>query len=569
MLSACFGARHRESVTVTTTRGAGNPVRHRTQYEGESAVRFKRVAAIAGALVISAGVLAACGSSDSGGSGGVITANGGEPESGLVTTDTNENNGGRIVDSLFTGLYYYDADGNPKPAMVDKLDTTDNKTFTITIKKGWKFTDGTEVKAHNYVDAWNFGAYTPNAQKQQSFFEPIQGYDDVAAEKPTVKTMSGLKVIDDYTFSVTLTSPNIDFKLGLGFTPFKPLPDVAFKDIKAFGQNPVTNGPYKLKSWQHNIKAELVPDPDYQGENKAKNDGITFVFYTSLDTAYADLQSGNLDVLDTIPSSALRTYKKDLGDRAIDKPTATNQTITIPERLAHFGGQEGVLRRQAISLAINRKQITDNIFQGTRKPAKDFTASTLPGYSADLPGSDVLDYNPTKAVELWNEANKISPWSGKFIVTSNADGGHKEWIDAATNSIKNTLKIDAEGASVPTFSQLRQSINDKTIQGAFRAGWQGDYPSMLEFLQPIFVTGAASNDAGYSSAEFDAKLAKAAQASSNEESYKLTGEAQEVLLKDMPAIPMWDYITNAGVNTGVKAEITWCGLPDYTNITKS
>ncbi|GAA1457922.1 ABC transporter substrate-binding protein [Williamsia maris] len=521
---------------------------------------------MAGALVISAGVLAACGGSSSDSS--LIRVNGSEPETGLITTTTNENGGGRIVDRLFTGLYYYDADGNPKPAMVDKLDTTDNKNYTITIKKGWKFTDGTEVKAHNFVDAWNFGAYTPNAQKQQSFFAPIAGYDEVSSENPTVKTMSGLKVVDDYTFTVALKQPAIDFKLGLGFTPFKPLPDVAFKDIKAFGENPVGNGPYKLQTWQHNVKADIVPNPDYPGENKAQNKGISFVFYTSLDTGYADLQSGNLDVLDTIPTSALRTYKQDLGDRAIDKATAQNQTITIPERLAHFGGQEGVLRRQAISMAIDRKQITTNIFQGSRNPSKDFTASSLPGFDGNLPGESNLEYNPTKAVALWNQANAISPWSGKFVISTNYDGGHKEWTDAAANSIKNTLKIDAEGAGIPTFSQLRQQINDKTIQTAFRAGWQGDYPSMLEFLEPIFVTGGGSNDAGYSNPTFDAKVREAESQTSAEASYKVVGEAQQILLNDLPAIPMWDYVNNAGVNTGVKASITWSGLPDYENITK-
>ncbi len=94
--------------------------------------------------------------------------------------------------------------------------------------------------------------------------------------------MSGLKVVNDYTFTVALKNPAIDFKLGLGFTPFKPLPDVAFKDIKAFGENPVGNGPYKLQSWQHNVQATLVPDDQYPGTNKAKNKGLVFKFYPRL-----------------------------------------------------------------------------------------------------------------------------------------------------------------------------------------------------------------------------------------------------------------------------------------------
>jgi oligopeptide transport system substrate-binding protein len=58
--------------------------------------------------------------------------------------------------------------------------------------------------------------------------------------------------------------------------------------------------------------------------------------------------------------------------------------------------------------------------------------------------------------------------------------------------------IDAVGSPQPTFAQIRGEITDRTITSAFRAGWQGDYPSMLAFLEPIFVTGAGANDVDYS-----------------------------------------------------------------------
>ncbi|MGC4933444.1 peptide ABC transporter substrate-binding protein [Gordonia sp. DT30] len=532
-------------------------------------MKLRKIWVAMGAAVVAAGVLSACGSS-SDDSNGYIRVYGGEPETGLITTTTNENIGGRVVDSLFTGLYAYDAQGNPRPAMVDKLETTDNKNYTITIKKGWKFDDGTEVKAHNFVDAWNFGAYTPNAQKQQSFFEPIQGYDEVASEHPTVKTMSGLKVVDDYTFTVALKDPNIDFKLGLGFTPFKPLPDVAFKDINAFGQKPIGNGPYKFVDWQHNQKIDVEAKSDYPGPDKAKNKGITFVAYQDPGAAYSDLQSGNLDALEVIPTSALRTYKKDLGEsQVVNKPVAANLTITIPENLPHFSGQEGRLRRQAISMAINRPQIAQNIFSGTRTPSTDFTSASLPGHDAHIPGSDVLTYNAAKAKDLWAQANAIAPWSGSFVIASNYDGGHKDWIDAASNDIKNTLGIDAHGESVPTFKQLRSEVNARTIRTAFRTGWQGDYPSILEFLYPLYVTGAGSNDGDYSNPQFDAAIHSALTQPTDDAAYKAANGSQQILLQDLPAIPLFDYVSTLGLAQGVKGTVTWNNLPDYPNLTKS
>ena len=289
-----------------------------------------------------------------------MTVNGGEPQNPLIPTNTNETNGGRIVDRLFAGLMSYDNDGNPSLEVAQAVDTTDNINYRITLKPGWKFTDGSPVTARSFVDAWNYGALTTNAQLQQSFFSPIDGYDAVAAETPTAQTMSGLRVVSDTEFTVKLKAPTIDFKLRLGFTPFYPLPDVAFKDMAAFGQRPIGNGPYKLAdgdAWQHNVQVDLMPNPDYKGNRVPKNNGLRFVFYANLDTAYADLLAGNLDVLDTVPPSALPTYRNDLGDRAVTGPVAINQTLDTPLRLPHFGGEEGRLRRLAISAAINRPQI--------------------------------------------------------------------------------------------------------------------------------------------------------------------------------------------------------------------
>ncbi len=528
----------------------------------------------AAAILLLLAALAGCGGGS--GSSDMVTVNGGEPQNPLIPTNTNETNGGRIVDRLFAGLMSYDDNGTPSLEVAQAIDTTDNLNYRITLKPGWKFTDGSPVTARSFVDAWNYGALTTNAQLQQSFFSPIEGYDDVApqnpGEKPRAQTMSGLRVVTDNEFTVKLKAPTIDFKLRLGFTPFYPLPDVAFRDMAAFGQRPIGNGPYKLAdndAWQHNVKIDLVPNPDYKGNRVPKNNGLRFVFYANLDTAYADLLAGNLDVLDTVPPSALPTYRNDLGDRAVTGPVAINQTLDTPLRLPHFGGEEGRLRRLAISAAINRPQICRQIFNDTRSPAREFTAQSLPGYDPAIPGNDALNFDPARAKQLWAQADAISPWSGRYVIAYNADGGHQEWVDAVANSIKNTLGIDASGAPQPTFAQIRTQITDRSIDTAFRAGWQGDYPSLLEFLEPLFVTGAGSNDVDYSNTQFDQALVRAEAALSLPDAYRLTNEAQQILLRDMPVVPLWDYINAAGHSAAVRdVRITWNGLPGYEAIVK-
>ncbi len=535
-----------------------------------------RLAFLAAAMLALA-ALAGCG-------GGILSpdlvvVNGGEPPNPLIPTGTNDSNGGRIIDRLFAGLLSYDAHGTPSNEVARSIDTTDNVNYRITLKPGWTFTDGSPVTAHSFVDAWNYGALGTNAQLQQSFFSPIDGFDQVAAAsegKPGPTTMSGLHVVDDLEFTVRLKAPTIDFKLRLGHSSFYPLPAAAFKDMAAFGRHPVGNGPYRLAdgpdgpAWEHNVRIDLRPNPDYRGNRTPRNKGLRFEFYANLDTAYADLLSGNLDVLDTMPPSALPIYKRDLGERVAAGPAAINQTLDTPLRLPHFGGEEGRLRRLALSAAINRPQICRHIFVETRSPARDFTARSLPGFNPDLPGSGALDFDPDRARRLWSAANQLSAWTGRYAIAYNADAGHREWVDAVANSIKNVLGIDAAGAPQPTFAGFRTQITNRTIDTAFRAGWQGDYPSMIEFLGPLFATGAGSNDVGYSSAEFDAALAAAEAAPDLRRADELANDAQRILLHDMPVVPLWDYISVVGWSPQVSGvTVTWNGLPDYENIVKA
>ncbi|OBK31058.1 ABC transporter substrate-binding protein [Mycobacterium asiaticum] len=529
-----------------------------------------------GAVLLLVAMLTGCG-------GGVLTpdvvvVNAAEPPNPLIPTGTNDSNGGRILDRLFAGLMSYDAAGRASPEVAQSIESTDNINYRIVLKPGWKFTDGSPVTAHSFVDAWNYGALSANAQLQQNFFSPIQGYDDVAGPpgdgKPT--TMSGLRVIGDLEFTVRLKAPTIDFVLSLGHSAFYPLPPSAFRDMAAFGQHPIGNGPYRLAdsadgpAWQHNVRVDLTANPDYHGNRKPRNKGLRFEFYGNLETAYSDLLSGNLDVLDTIPSSALTIYERDLGGNAVKGPVAVSQSLDTPLRLPHFGGEEGRLRRLALSSAINRPQICQQIFNGTRSPARDFTASSLPGFDPHIPGSDALDFNPERARQLWAQANAISPWDGRYAIAYNADSGHQEWVDAVANSIKNVLGIDAVGAPHPTFAGFRTQITNRTIDTAFRAGWIGDFPSMIEFLAPLYATGAGSNDVGYSSREFDDALAAAEAAPDLRAADVLTNVAQRILLRDMPAVPLWYYISVIGWSSQVSnVNPTWNGLPDYENIVKT
>ncbi|KQN41795.1 ABC transporter substrate-binding protein [Frigoribacterium sp. Leaf44] len=508
--------------------------------------------------------------SSSGDASAIIKTNGTEPENPLVPSNTTETGGGRIVTSIFAGLVSYNADGTTKNEVAESIESDDATVWTVTLKDGWKFTDGTDVTSESFTKAWNWAASFDNVANSSgsSFFENFKGYSD------TAQSDLDLTVESPTEFTVTLNTPEADFPLRLGYSAYSPLPESFYADPAAFGENPVGNGPYMLDgegAWTHNQGIKLKTNPDYDGNRKPKNGGLDINFYTSLDSAYADVQGGNLDVLDQIGPAAFQTYQSDFPDTNVNQPAAVFQGMTIPQYLAHFGDdEEGNLRRQAISMSINRDDVTKVIFQGTRTPAKDFTSPVIPGYTDKLEGESVLSFDADKAKDLWDQADAISPYGDTtFTIGYNSDGGHQEWVDAVTANISKTLGIKAEGKPYPTFAEFRTDASGGAMTGAFRSGWQADYPSLYNFLYPTMATSGSSNDGKYSNPEFDDLLAEGSAASDVDDANASYQKAQEVLLKDLPIIPLW-YANVNGVwaDTVSNVEYGWDSVPIYENITK-
>ena len=545
---------------------------------------------IAGAgLCVMALTLGACGGSggsgssakgtNGGSSNAVISVFNPEPANPLIPSMTNEVGGGNPIDVMFSKLVRFDDKGKPANEIAKQIKANeDNTQYTVTINDGWKFSDGTPVTAQSFTKAWSWASSIANKQLGSSFFANIKGYDDLQKEgTPGDAQLSGLKVIDNKTFTVDLTSPSSTFPIQVGYTAFAPLPESFYKDTKAFGEKPVTVGPYKFQSWEHNKSIKLVKDPAYKGGIKVKNGGVEFRSYTDATAAYRDVQAGNLDVLDTLPASARKTFQTDNTVQAINDPGSVIQMFTIPTYMKHFGqDQEGKLRRQAISMSIDRPTIIKKVLSGTAKEVHDFTAPVIPGYSTSIKGSDVLKYNPSKAKELWAEANKISPWGegDTFKIAYNADGAHKEIYDAVTNSIKNALGIQAAGNPLPTFSEFRSNVqNRKFTDSAFRSGWQPDYPSPESYLSSNFASSAAngngSNDGDYKNPEFDGLMDKAASAKSIDEANKIYQQSEELLFRDLPAVPLYYQNSNGVAAKNIQGfSFTWKGVPAYYNISK-
>jgi ABC-type oligopeptide transport system substrate-binding subunit len=512
--------------------------------------RHARWAAGAAAAALA---MAACGGGASGDSGpGVLSSSWGDPQNPLEPGNTNEVQGGKVLDMVFRGLKHYNPKtGAAEDMLAEKIETSDSRNFTITVKNGWTFSNGEAVTAKSFVDAWNYGAGLKNNQKNAYFFGYIEGYDKVHPDTgtQTADTLSGLKVTGPRTFTVKLNQKFSTFPDTLGYAAFSPLPRSFFDDHAAWLKKPVGNGPYVIDSYTKGSMMSLRKWDRYPGADKAQNGGVDLKVYTDNNTAYTDLMAGNLDLVDDVPAAQLKNAKADLGDRYINTPAGIIQTLAFPYYDAQWNkpGMEKV--RTGLSMAINRDQITATIFQKTRTPATDWTSPVLGpdgGFRTGLCGT-ACDYNPTEAKRLVKEGGGLP--GGQVKITYNADtGSHKEWIDAVCNSINNALGNDRAcvGNPVGTFADFRNQIGQHRMSGPFRAGWQMDYPLIQNFLQPLYYTNASSNDGKWSNKDFD-RLVDQANAETDQAKAIATFQKAEGIVRDnMAAIPLWYQNGSAG-----------------------
>ncbi|OSP41001.1 MULTISPECIES: ABC transporter substrate-binding protein [unclassified Streptomyces] len=526
------------------------------------------------AVAVALAATACGGESSADDAGAVLSASWGDPQNPLEPANTNEVQGGKVLDMIFRGLKRYDpVTGEAKDMLAERIETSDSQNFTVTVKDGWTFSNGEKVTARSFVDAWNYGASLKNNQRNAYFFGYIQGYDEVHPEnggKQTADTLSGLKVTGDRTFTVALTQKFSTFPDTLGYNAFAPLPRAFFDDHDAWVKKPVGNGPYLVDSYTRGSQMSLRTRSDYPGPDKARNGGVDLKVYTDSNTAYTDLMAGNLDLVDDVPAAQLKNVKTDLGDRYLNTPAGILQTLAFPyyDDAWNRPGAEKV--RKGLSMAIDREQITDTLFRGTRTPATDWTSPVLGedgGFQAGLCG-ELCAYRPDEAKKLVREGGGLP--GGKVTITYNADtGSHRAWVDAVCNSINNALDDERACVAEPvgTFADYRNRITGRKMSGPFRAGWQMDYPLIQNFLQPLYYTGASSNDGKWSDERFDDLVDRANRETDPAKAIGLFQQAEKVVRDDMAAIPLWYQNGSAGWSERLSdVELNPFSVPVYDQI---
>ena len=504
--------------------------------------------AVTGSLLVAAcsgggGSGAGGGGGDEGFSIGII-----EPEH-LFPPTSNATNDMQVLFVLFTGLVEYDArTAAPANAMAESITSDDQQSWTIKIKPGWTFHNGEAVTARSFVDAWNYGAYAPNAAGNSSSLSKIEGYDDLQGDPtatppvaPAAREMRGLVIVDDTTFTVKLDEPFSQFPLTLGFQAFYPLPQVAFDDPEKFEEAPVGNGPFMMDGvWRHDESIRVKRYPDYQGRPPPA-ESIEFKIYVEKATAYRDFQGGALDIATELPSQEIPAARRTYGGRYVEQLSSGLNYLGFPIYQPAFAKKEV---RQAISLAIDRQQIIDKIYDGEKDPARSIVFPVLPGTRTDA--CKLCDLDVPRARQLLARGGG---WTGgTFHIWFATGRDHDAAMEAVANQLRENLGITDVKFQTPEFAVFFGAVKAHEVTGPFRLNWLMDYPSPQAYLAPLFTSTSSSNRAGYANPEVDRLIAEGDRAPSIDAGLAAYQAAEDIILDDMPVIPLW-FGKNQAVHT--------------------
>lgn len=477
---------------------------------------------------------------------------GSEPDT-MDPTLNSANDAGTTLEHLFEGLMRQSEDGTMKPAQAESCKVSDDGlTYTFTLRDGLKWSDGTPLTAKDYVYSWNRAVDPATAADYEYLFSCVKGYEDkkLAVTAP-----------DDKTLVVELNAITPYFLEIVGFPVYMPVQQAAVeKGGEAWATDAstyVSNGPYIMKEWVHDSYILAEKNPNYWNVDALGPDSIKFVLMADDSAMLAAYQTNEVQMIDSVPNdeiqalSAQSDFHKEgqIGTYYVSYNT-TNEYLKNPKV------------REALTLAIDRKYICEQIGQAGQVPAGAFVATGLTDATTDKQFRDVGGdyYNPTdyegnlvKAKAALAEAGYPD---GKglpvFEYIYNEGTGHQQIGEALQNMwSKIGVQIELQSQEWNTFLQTRKS-GDYDIA---RNGWLGDYNDPISFLD-MWVTGGGNNDAQWSNPEYDALIKQVQATGDQTQRYALMHKAEDLMFQEWMLCPIYYYVDIYMIKDNVKGVYT-------------
>ncbi|WPC17215.1 peptide ABC transporter substrate-binding protein [Pediococcus inopinatus] len=528
-------------------------------------MNVKSVVKLGAVALASTFVLAACGSKSDSGSSKKSTVNF-MVASEIPTMDTS-----KVTDTIGLtqlanteeGLYRLGKNSSVHNALATKtVVSKDKKTYTFTLRKGAKWSNGDKVTAKDFVYSWQRTVNPKTASEYAYLFSGIKNADKITAGKANYKTL-GIKADGDYKLTVTLDRPVPYFKLLMGFALFFPQNQ---KAVEKYGSKYGTasdklvyNGPYKSTGWTGtNLKWKLVKNDNYWNKKDVKVDTINYQVVKDSSTALNLYNSKKLDVT-TITGSQVAQYKNNKAYKL--RKEASTFYLQLNEKKDKYFANKKI--RQAISMSIDRSQLTGKVLaDGSQNPLGYVSAGlaenpkTGQDFAKESEVKSAVTQNLTQAKKLLKEGLKEEGMTKlEFSLMADdtpAGKSTNEFLQSQIEKLGSNVKVNVE--NIPFKSRLTNSTNGKF--DAVVTGWGADFADPISFLQ-LFVTGNSNNNGSWSNKEYD-KLIKASSttdANNTQKRWDDLVKAEKILMNEQGIVPLYQQAISQLWNTNLKGEV--------------
>lgn len=453
--------------------------------------------------------------------------------------------GSDVANNTFEGLTR-ERNGEVFPGIAESWEVSDDLlVYTFNLRPS-KWSDGSDLTAHDFEYAWK-RAIDPATASEYSWlweYTNVAGAQDAAEGNGALEDV-GIEALDDLTLQVTLSSPTEYFVSLMSFTHFMPVKQSAVEagpegSWAKDGDLYVSNGPFYLTSYAVGEGLTLEKNPYYWNADEVQIDVINVKFIDTQSTAYTAYQSGDFDFLNDVPPSEVPKLLAENPEFYAFPYLGTyyyNFNMDLPQ------WQDPKIRR-AMTLAIDREAIAE-VFGDGRVPAAGFVPPGLPDHrgrdffeTAGTYGISTDDSGVAEAQRLMTEAGfPNGEGFPEFVLMYNTSEGHQLVAELVQEMWKTNLGIECtlENQEWAVFQDTRKEGDYEVARG----GWITDFLDPIGLLA-IFKTGNTYNDPNYNNPDYDEALERAA-AAAGADHFNALYEAQDILMTDLPIIPVYHY----------------------------
>jgi len=466
--------------------------------------------------------------------------NGAEPRY-LDPALNNAVDGANIIINCFEGLTRVNVKGETVPGMAEKwVISKDGKTYTFYLRDA-KWSDGKPVTAYDFEYAWKRALDPKTASEyayQMYYIKNGRAFNEGKAKVGDV----GVKALNAKTLQVTLEAPTSYFIDLTNFPTYFPVrKDIVEKYGDKWATDPKTyigNGPFKLTTWVHNSKLEFVKNNNYWDKKSITLEKIIYKLSEDEKANLMAYEAGQVDGAEGIPTDEIpRLIKQkkmkiwpELGLYYYDLNNAFPQFKDKRVRLA-------------LSLAIDRTYIVEQIGKLGQKPATAIVPYGIPGVSKDF-RTEGGNFLPVKAdlakakrylAEAGYPDGKGFP---EIEIIYNTNEGHKKIAEAIQNMWKQL------GISVKLTNMEWKVLQDRRQKKDYivaRDGWLGDYVDPMTFLD-LFTSYSENNNTNWSNKEYDKLIDQAKMETDRKKRMELMHKAEKIIMEDFAIIPIYYYV---------------------------